>query len=114
MAGSLFKKQAAWPEHYDFTELARAADLRRLTTLLVDRFTEFASLEDYLERLLHHGLAACARLTVPASLITALDDPIIPVAGLERLAHPPALKIIVTRRGGHCGFLEDLGAAELG
>src|SRR6202043_4254121 len=31
---SLFKKQAAWPEHYDFAELARSADLRRLATLL--------------------------------------------------------------------------------
>ena len=45
---------------------------------------------------------------MPSTLITALDDPIIPVAGLAQLAHPQALQVIVTRRGGHCGFLQDL------
>jgi predicted alpha/beta-fold hydrolase len=104
---SLFKKQAAWPEHYDFTELPRSADLRRLTTLLVNRHTGFASLEDYLNGYAITG-SQLANLKVPSTLITALDDPIIPVAGLEQLARPPALQIIVTRRGGHCGFLEDL------
>jgi predicted alpha/beta-fold hydrolase len=104
---SLFKKQAAWPEHYDFTGLARSADLRRLTTLLVDRFTGFASLEDYLNGYAITG-SQLARLKVPSTIITALDDPIIPVAGLEQLARPQALQVIVTRRGGHCGFLEDL------
>jgi predicted alpha/beta-fold hydrolase len=106
---SLFKKQAAWPREYDFSELARAPDLRRLTTELVDRFTEFATLDDYLDGYSITG-SRLATLTVPASLITSLDDPIIPVAGLERLAHPAALKIIVTRHGGHCGFLENLAA----
>jgi predicted alpha/beta-fold hydrolase len=105
--GSLFKKQAAWPEHYDFSGLAASADLRRLTTLLVNRFTDFASLEDYLNGYAITG-AQLAHLSVPATLITALDDPIIPVAGLLQIARPKALQIIVTRRGGHCGFLEDL------
>jgi len=105
--GSLFKKQAAWPEHYDFTELAGNPDLRRLTTLLVDRFTDFASLEDYLNGYAITG-SQLTHLKVPATLITALDDPIIPVAGLLKIARPQALGVIVTRRGGHCGFLEDL------
>jgi predicted alpha/beta-fold hydrolase len=105
--GSLFKKQAAWPGHYDFTELAGAPDLRRLTTLLVDRFTDFASLEDYLNGYAITGTQLTA-LKVPSTMITALDDPIIPVAGLLQIARPPALQIVVTRRGGHCGFLEDL------
>jgi hypothetical protein len=104
---SLFKKQAAWPEHYDFSELGRSANLRRLTTLLVNRFTDFSSLEDYLNGYAITG-SQLAHLKVPSTLITALDDPIIPVAGLEQLARPAALKIVVTRRGGHCGFLEDL------
>ena len=104
---SLFKKQAAWPEHYDFTELARTPNLRRLTTLLVDRCTDFASLEDYLNGYAITG-SHLAHLKVPSTLIIARDDPIIPIAGLEQLAHPPALQVIVTRRGGHCGFLQDL------
>jgi len=104
---SLFKKQAAWPEHYNFAELARTPDLRHLTAILVNRFTDFASLEDYLNGYAITG-AQLANLTVPSIIITACDDPIIPVAGLENLARPQALKIIVTRRGGHCGFLQGL------
>ena len=104
---SLFKKQAAWPEHYDFTELSRQESLRRLTVLMLERFTDFASLEEYLQGYTITG-SQLATLKVPATLITALDDPIIPIASLQQVARPPALEVIVTRRGGHCGFLEDL------
>jgi hypothetical protein len=105
--GSLFKKQAAWPEHYDFTDLSHKESLRRLTELMLERFTDFASLEEYLEGYTITG-RELASLTVPAMLITALDDPIIPIEGLEEITRSPALEVVVTRRGGHCGFLEDL------
>jgi hypothetical protein len=106
---SLFKKQAAWPGDYDFTDFARVPDLRRLTEKLVVRYTEFATLDAYLNGYTITG-NQLATLAVPSSLITSLDDPIIPVEGLERLAQPAALSVIVTRHGGHCGFLEDLVA----
>jgi predicted alpha/beta-fold hydrolase len=32
----------------------------------------------------------------------------IPVGGLERIAHPDSLTVTVTRYGGHCGFIERL------
>ena len=104
---SLLKKQAAWPAHYDFAELRRVRDLRRLTAELIRRFTDFGSLEEYLE-----GYAITGRrlqgLEAPTTIITSLDDPIIPAGGLDRLAHPPALRVVVTRFGGHCGFLDRL------
>ncbi len=104
---SLRKKQSCWPETYDFTQLARLRDLRLMTAELVRCYTDFPTLQDYL-----HGYAITgerlARLEVPSSLLTSLDDPIIPVAGLTQLAHPPALSITVTRYGGHCGFFDRL------
>jgi predicted alpha/beta-fold hydrolase len=106
---SLFKKQAAWPGDYDFTEFARVPDLRLLTEQLVVRYTEFASLDEYLNGYAITG-DELAKLNVPSSLITAHDDPIIPIAGLKKLAQPAALSVIVTRHGGHCGFLENLVA----
>src|SRR5689334_7813069 len=104
---SLLKKQAAWPGEYDFRELGRLADLRRMTAELVRRFTEFPSLDDYLRGYSITG-DRLARLEVPASIITSLDDPIIPVRSLERLARPSSMRLICTRYGGHCGFLERL------
>lgn len=104
---SLLKKQAAWPSVYDFAELLRLSSLRRMTDEMVRRFTPYTSLEDYLNGYSITG-DKLATLTVPASVITAQDDPIIPVGGLERLAQNPALSITVTRHGGHCGFFDRL------
>lgn len=104
---SLLKKQAVWPGHYDFREIGRLADLRRMTAELIRRFTEFPSLDDYL-----NGYSIMdgrlSKLEVPATIITALDDPIIPAHSIERLAAPPSLHLTVTRYGGHCGFLDRL------
>ncbi len=118
---SLRLKQQAWPEDYDFAPLVRLAGLRAVTAELVRRFTMFASLEEYLNG---YGIVGerLASLSVPSTIITALDDPIIPARDLARLAPSPALHLVVTRWGGHCGFLdhparwtwaERLAAAEL-
>ena len=104
---SLLKKQAAWPTHYDFAGLRRVRDLRRLTAELIRRFTDFGSLEEYLDGYSITG-PRLHGLEVPTTIITSLDDPIIPVGGLERLASTPALRIVTTQFGGHCGFLDRL------
>ncbi|HXS21184.1 MAG TPA: alpha/beta fold hydrolase [Steroidobacteraceae bacterium] len=104
---SLLKKQAAWPAHYDFAQLRGVRDLRRLTAELIRRFTDFGTLEEYLDGYSITG-GRLAGLDVPTTLFTSLDDPIIPAGGLERLAQPPSLHIVVTRLGGHCGFLDRL------
>ena len=105
---SLRAKAAAWPRVYDFSDLHRFPGLRRMTAELVRRFTPFASLDAYLDG---YAITAgrLASLRVPATLITALDDPIVPAADLERLDAGAALRLRVTRHGGHVGFLESLG-----
>ena len=105
---SLRRKQALWPEDYDFHELARRHDLRGMTAELVQSHSEFATLQDYLSGYAITG-ARLARLAVPASIVTALDDPIIPAGDLARLARPAPLSITVARHGGHCGFFDRLG-----
>jgi uncharacterized protein len=104
---SLRKKQAAWPETYDFHELARRRDLKLMTAELVRCYTDFPTLEDYL-----HGYGITgprlASLGAPSNILISVDDPIIPSAALAELARPAALSITVTRRGGHCGFFEQL------
>ena len=104
---SLLKKQAVWPAYYDFKELGKMADLRRMTADLVRRFTDFPSLEDYLDGYSITG-EKLGQLKVPARIITSLDDPIIPAHSLQRLARAASLQLTVTRHGGHCGFLERL------
>ncbi|HEY2274753.1 MAG TPA: alpha/beta fold hydrolase, partial [Steroidobacteraceae bacterium] len=80
---SLRKKQAAWPDSYDFVQVR--GGLREMTAELVRRHSEFATLEDYLNGYSITG-ERLASLAVPAHILTSLDDPMIPAGGLARLA----------------------------
>jgi predicted alpha/beta-fold hydrolase len=104
---SLVKKQAAWPDYHDFAEFLRLTSLRDKTAEMVAKFTQFASLDDYLNGYSITG-DRLTTLSSPATIITSLDDPIIPVSGLERLSPSPHLKVTLTRWGGHCGFFDTL------
>ena len=105
---SLLKKQAAWPALYQLEPLLRSRNLRAMTRDLVLQYTDFPNVESYFAGYAITG-ARLAELTVPSTIIAALDDPIIPAADLSRLAMPDSLRVVLTRRGGHCGFLPTLG-----
>ena len=49
-------------------------------------------------------------LAVPARILAADDDPIIPAIDLDRLAPTPMLRVTRTAHGGHCGFMTGLFA----
>jgi predicted alpha/beta-fold hydrolase len=104
---SLRKKKAAWPAEFDFSKVERMGDLARMTAELVHYYSDFSSLDAYLDGYAITG-ECLATLESPTHLITSLDDPIIPVRDLPRIAAPPALRLTLTRYGGHCGFIDSL------
>jgi len=104
---SLLKKHAAWPDLYDLDELVAHRSITGMTRELVLRYTDFPDLKTYLRGYAIVG-EALATLAVPARVICALDDPIIPAADLARLANSAQLAVSTTRHGGHCGFLDSL------
>ncbi|HET9048877.1 MAG TPA: alpha/beta fold hydrolase [Chiayiivirga sp.] len=103
---SLRRKQALFPEHFQFDHGELHSGLRELTRVLVERYTDFATLEAYLDG---YSIAGdrLAALAVPASILTAADDPIIPVADFHRLQLPAHVDVEVAEHGGHCGFIRD-------
>jgi len=105
---SLMKKQLAWPDHYDFNELLRVGSLREMTRQLVLSHTEYPTMDDYLAGYAITG-KRLTTLAAPATVFTALDDPIIESADLARLARVSQLDIVTTAHGGHCGFIESMG-----
>ncbi len=107
---SLRYKQRCWPGSYDFAELLRSGDLRQMTDVLVRECTDFPDLACYLDGYAITG-ARLLSLGVPAYILAAADDPIIPVADLSRLAPTPLLRVIRCGHGGHCGFLTSLYAS---
>lgn len=103
---SLRSKADLFPHLYDFGDLRRFDTLTAMTEFFVERFTEFGSLDRYLEGYALTG-DALARVAAPARIILAADDPLIPLGDLDKIARPPALEVTVARRGGHCGFIDE-------
>jgi hypothetical protein len=105
---SLLKKQLAWPADYDFEEMLRTPTLTFMTDYLVRKHSEYPDMQTYLR-----GYAivrgALDSLEVPARIIAAEDDPMIPARDLDRLPRLPNLTVQRTRHGGHCGFFERVG-----
>ncbi len=103
---SLDRKRQIWPDRYDGGWM-EVEGLRETTRWLISTFGEFPDLESYFEG---YSIAGeyLASLDVPATIITAADDPIIPVADFEDLRLPPCASLDIQRWGGHCGFLENL------
>jgi predicted alpha/beta-fold hydrolase len=99
------RKHDLWPDEFDLASLVTARDLRSMTERLLLSHAGFADLWSYFRGYAITG-ERLAALRVPATIVTALDDPIIPAADLARLAKNPALRIVTTETGGHCGFFE--------
>jgi predicted alpha/beta-fold hydrolase len=105
--GSLQRKQALHPERELFSKSELRAGMRELTRTMVLRHTDFGSLENYLDG---YSIAGdkLAALTIPATILTAADDPVIPVAEFRELTLAAGSELTIVPHGGHCGFIRDL------
>jgi predicted alpha/beta-fold hydrolase len=101
---SLRLKRDAFPDAYDFGDLGRFRTLQAMTDFFVREYTEYPDLLTYLRGYALTG-DRLAGLSVPARLLLAADDPVVPAAGMARLARPGGLEVHRSAWGGHCGFL---------
>lgn len=102
---SLRLKQSLFPDLYDFKNVLAQKSLRKMTELLIEHYSEFPTLDAYLEGYAIIG-DVLARLEVPSYALMSLDDPIIPAHDLEHLARNPNLEVLKMPYGGHCGFMD--------
>ncbi len=104
---SLLKKQTCFPKLYDFREVVKRKTIMEMTDLLIERYSEFESSSDYFQ---HYAVLgnALENLTVPTTIITAQDDPIIPVEDFYDLKLSSTTDLIIHRYGGHNGFIQTL------
>ncbi len=104
---SLGIKAQLFPERYRFGDLRRFRGLRDMTDYFVRDYSEYPDLASYLAGYAIVG-DVLATITAPTLLVAAADDPVIPSQDVPRLARPAPLQVVVTQRGGHCGFLPSL------
>jgi len=103
---SLFKKLEHFPE-YDYAEkLNGMKSLDEMNKQLIPKYTDFTNIDDYFDayaldtKVLENTICPCY-------LHFSKDDMIIPVKGASELEGNENLDIMVTDRGGHCGFLSN-------
>ncbi len=101
---SLRRKQAAFPDRRYFEPGELRQNMSGLTRSMVEKHTDYGTLENYLDG---YSIAGdrLAGLQVPATLLTARDDPVIPVSDFEALRLPAGVELDIAEHGGHCGFL---------
>ena len=103
---SVRAKQACFPDRYHYDAWYELSGLRARTDYFATRHYDFPRLEDYFNAysIAHDRLAA---LSVPASILTAADDPVVPVQDVRELTPHALIEVIITERGGHCGYLKN-------
>jgi uncharacterized protein len=101
---SLLRKRALFPQQLDVDDRTLRLHMRALTEWLVLRHTDFGSLDAYFDGYSIAG-ERLAALQVPAEILMAADDPVIPLAEFQALRLPAHAHLEITSHGGHCGFL---------
>jgi predicted alpha/beta-fold hydrolase len=114
LKGRMQRKQACFPGRFDLSRLRDIRTVRQFDAAFTAPFFGFASAEDYYHRAA--ALRVVEHIRIPALVITAEDDPFVPVEPFRdpALTGNPNITLIVTRHGGHCGFLADAGPADDG
>jgi predicted alpha/beta-fold hydrolase len=102
---SLMRKAAHYPDLFDFRPLAQMPKLWQMTEWLVREYTAFASASDYYDSYAVRG-GSLRGLTVPTSILTAADDPVIPVSDFYDFEPDPMLSLEIQPAGGHVGFVD--------
>jgi predicted alpha/beta-fold hydrolase len=102
-----FEKLARFPDLADPSRVAAARTLYDFDHVVTGPLHGFVSADDYYAR--SSALSFLERIRVPTLLLSASDDPFLPVAVLDDVraiaAHTPALTVEFISRGGHVGFV---------
>lgn len=102
---SLGIKERIFPELYDFSRVVAGRNCLEMTQLIIEEFTDMSGYEEYFEQYTLTG-GVLEDLQVPATIITAADDPLVPVEDFYDLPDIDCLELLIQRYGGHCGFID--------
>ena len=101
------RKDRCEPGRYPMERLREVRSVRGFDDIYTAPHFGFRDAADYYHRA--SAMRVVDRISVPALVITAADDPFVPVDIFTNpaLTRNPRVRLIVTEHGGHCGFVED-------
>jgi predicted alpha/beta-fold hydrolase len=108
------RKAAHWPGTFPVGRLRSVRTVRQFDDVFTAPHFGFDGAEDYYHRA--SAMRVVDRIRVPTLVITAEDDPFVPAAMFDApaLRDNPCITTIVTRHGGHCGFVSGPGSEDDG
>jgi predicted alpha/beta-fold hydrolase len=101
------RKARAFPGVYGLNGIRRVRTVRQFDEMFTAPHHGFRDASDYYHRA--SAMRVIDRIVVPTLILTAEDDPFVPIDAF----HDPAVRgnrnvrVIVTRHGGHCGFVAE-------
>jgi predicted alpha/beta-fold hydrolase len=101
---SLEKKQNIFPKSFKNSQHKKVKSLDKLTEMLIIQHTEYNTTDQYFK-----GYQITENIIdnikTPTYIITSWDDPVIPFEDFKFLDNKHNIKLITTKYGGHCGFI---------
>ena len=100
------RKAEAFPNEYSLDALRRVWTVRAFDEAYTAPSHGFRDANDYYYRA--SALRVIDRIRVPALIITADDDPFVPLAPFREpaIANNPNITLVITPHGGHCAYVE--------
>jgi predicted alpha/beta-fold hydrolase len=107
LRGRMRRKAALWPGRYDLGPLARVWTVRAFDEAYTAPHHGFRDAADYYHRA--SALRVAHRIRVPTLIVASDNDPFVPQ---EQFRDPaitanPHISVVITRDGGHCGFVAE-------
>jgi predicted alpha/beta-fold hydrolase len=101
------RKNRTHPGRFDIDRLREVWTVRQFDDAFTAPFFGFQGAEDYYHRA--SAMRVVERISVPALIVTAEDDPFVPVAPFRdpKVTSNPNISLKVSKHGGHCGFLAE-------
>ncbi len=102
---SLNLKQNLHPDLYDFSDILKMKTLREMTARLLERHTDYPGTREYFQAYSIQP-ELTQEVALPLTILTAKDDPIIPIEEFQQLKPSTSTHVIMLEHGGHNGFIE--------
>jgi predicted alpha/beta-fold hydrolase len=102
---SLKIKQRLYPDLYDFSSVFHLNTIQAVTDLMLEKYSDYKTAAEYFKA---YSILddAIDDLPVATTIITAADDPVIPVEDFYRLKLNHRCRLVIHAWGGHNGFID--------
>jgi predicted alpha/beta-fold hydrolase len=100
-------KTSLFPNIFGTDGMRGIRSVREFDEVITARFCGFAGADDYYER--SSAQQVLARIRKPTLILTAEDDPFVPISSFSDSAihENPCIELVTSKHGGHCAFISN-------